>query len=443
MRAIIGLVGALFVMMLSAQADELSFDGPNAFRLPVSGLTSAALAKFNYGRGLFHHHWGPQPSASGGQRGLGPLYNAASCESCHIRDGRGLPPGAVDGLGGVVLVLGSGGYTADGVPTTTPHPRYGQQVQDQSVGPITPELRVTTEWVTAAIPGDLSAEEMLRRPVFRFSDPVSGALDLEVAPRIAPPLIGLGLLAAIPEAMIVSSADPDDENGDGISGRANWVTVPGELSLKLGRFGWKAGVATVLDQVALAATYDMGLTVPGLAKPAGDCTSVQTDCLTQAGKALVEADFDMDPNSFQLLAFYAANLAVPPRRIVDVETTLRGQHLFTFAGCAACHSPVQNLASGEVIAPYTDLLLHDMGEGLADGFTVGVANGQEWRTPPLWGIGRTEEVSGGEFYLHDGRARGLPEAILWHGGEAAVAQRNFRQMSSADRQSLLTFLASL
>lgn len=443
MRAFIGLAGALCIVALAAQAEELSFEGPNAFRLPWAGLDTAEHAKFNYGRGLFHYHWDPLPSASGGERSLGPLYNADSCESCHIRDGRGLPPGATDGLGGLVLMLSAGGYEADGSSLLETHPSYGRQVQDQAIAPVVAELAVETAWVAAAIPNDPAAGKTLRRPQFRFTDPVHGPQALVVAPRMAPPMIGLGLLAAIPDATILAGADPDDVDGDTISGRANWVTASGETDLHLGRFGWKASVATVGEQVGHAATYDLGLTIPGIARPAGDCTPLQGECLAQAGKALVAADYDMDENSFRLLAFYAANLAVPPRRIVDVDATEHGEQLFTSAGCAACHSPIQTLASGNQIAPYTDLLLHDMGEGLADGFTIGMANGQEWRTPPLWGIGRTTEVSGGAFFLHDGRARGLEEAILWHGGEAISAQQNFRQMAPEERQALLTFLSSL
>lgn len=424
MRTFIVMAGALVLFVLAAQAEELSFDGPNAFRLHWDGLNTADLARFNYGRSLFHYHWDPLPAASGGQRSLGPLFNADSCETCHIRDGRGLPPGAAEGLGGLVLQIISDG----------PHPRYGLQVQDQAVAPAQPELQVETSWRIEAVPGQPSMGQILRRPEFSFTDPAApeDQIELVVAPRMAPPMIGLGLLAAIADAALIAAADPEDANGDGISGQAN-VLADGQV----GRFGWTASVSSVAAQVAHAATYDIGLTVPGIARPQGDCVPSQTECLAQAGAAQVGADFDMDENSFNLLAFYAANLAVPPRRITDPEATERGERLFASSGCVACHTPTHMLLSGADIAPYSDLLVHDMGARLAD------AAGGEWRTPPLWGIRRTAEVSGGAFFLHDGRARGLEEAILWHGGEASTAQVRFVQMSADQRRDLLSFLNSL
>lgn len=432
MRVVLVLAVALCLAAPASQAEELSFNGPNAFRLPWEGLDTSELARFNYGRSLFHYHWDPLPSASGGERSLGPLFNADSCEACHIRDGRGLPPGAADGLGGLVLLLEEEGRA-----------RFGQQVQDRAVDPLSPELAVRTEWIATPAPGDPEGDASLRRPVFILSGRNDEIVDLNVAPRLAPPLIGLGLLADVPQAHLDVLADPDDRDGDGISGRVHPVR-PGDGGEPLyGRFGWKAEIGSVAEQVAKAATLDMGLAVPEIGRPEGDCTAAQTECLAQAGRLLVPADFDMDENSFRLLAFYTANLAVPPRRIADAERVREGEQLFARIGCAACHVPEMPTGSGALIAPYTDLLLHDMGPGLADSFAVGDVDAGEWRTPPLWGIGRTEEVSGGAFFLHDGRARGLEEAILWHGGEAEETWFRYRNLSADERQALLSFLNSL
>jgi len=264
-------------------------------------------------------------------------------------------------------------------------------------------------------------------------------------------MIGLGLLEAIPEAAILANADPDDRAVDGISGRPNRVWSIETERLALGRFGWKAGNPTVLQQSVKAAAGDMGLGSKLVPISTGDCTANQSTCLRAPhGGTSTDPGHEFKWQLMELMVFYARNLGVPRRREADHPEVLRGKALFHNVGCAACHSPsfktgtsVDPNLSEQVIWPYTNLLLHDMGEGLADNRPEGKANGREWRTAPLWGIGLTQTVTGHTFFLHDGRARNLTEAILWHGGEAEAARDAFAELSKADRKALLRFVNSL
>jgi CxxC motif-containing protein (DUF1111 family) len=272
-----------------------------------------------------------------------------------------------------------------------------------------------------------------------------------LSPRVAPQMIGLGLLEAIPAADILAGADPDDADGDGISGRAQIVWSAAHGRPMLGRFGHKAGNATVLDQSAAAFAGDMGISNPLFPDGAGDCTEVQAACRAAPhgdGEARV---FEIDAEGLDLTVFYALNLGVPARRDVSDPEVLRGKQVFYDAGCTSCHTPKfvthrladQPAQSFQLIWPYTDLLLHDMGDGLADNRPEARADGREWRTAPLWGIGLTETVSGHTYFLHDGRARSLLEAILWHGGEAQAARDRVVGLPTGEREALLRFLESL
>jgi CxxC motif-containing protein (DUF1111 family) len=291
----------------------------------------------------------------------------------------------------------------------------------------------------------------LRRPTYGVSDPAYGPLhpDTMLSPRVAQPMIGLGLLEAIPEADLLARADPD---GDGISGRPNLVWSEAEDRVAMGRFGWKAGQARIAEQAASAMAGDIGLSNPLAPFPAGDCTPAQADCLAAPDGASPQfADLEAPADVMELVAYYSRHLAVPARRDAGSAEVLAGKRLFYQAGCIACHVPKHATARdaadpalrGQLIWPYTDLLLHDMGEGLADGRPEGVADGREWRTAPLWGIGLTETVNGHTFFLHDGRARNLTEAILWHGGEARKARDGFAALAKQERDALIKFLESL
>ena len=265
-------------------------------------------------------------------------------------------------------------------------------------------------------------------------------------------MIGLGLLEAIPDTHILRREDPDDADGDGISGRANWVWSTEAQKLALGRFGWKAGQPTVLQQSGDAFAHDIGIGNWIVPQAWGDCTENQPTCRAAPhGTGSKKANEEIRAKLLDLVAFYARNLAVPTRRNADDPSVLAGKELFSAIGCAACHTPSHETSDAspdphlrrQRIWPYTDLLLHDMGEGLADHRPEGLANGREWRTAPLWGIGLTPAVNGHTFYLHDGRARSITEAILWHDGEARRAKDHFTRLSPDERRNLIAFVNSL
>jgi CxxC motif-containing protein (DUF1111 family) len=294
----------------------------------------------------------------------------------------------------------------------------------------------------------------LRKPAYSVGNPAHRPLDSRttLSPRVTPQMIGLGLVEQIHPADILALADPDDRDGDGISGKASVVRDRKTGELTLGRFGWKASTASIRQQTADAFSGDLGISTPEVPGEFGDCTEAEADCLAmpsgvQQRLGPVEAP---DP-IMDLVTFYAQNLAVPARRDIDRPEVLKGKQLFYGSGCASCHTPKfvtrrdapDKAQSFQLIWPYSDFLLHDIGAELADGQQVGDASGTEWRTPPLWGIGLTKLVNGHTFFLHDGRARNLEEAILWHAGEAAKARDAYAALGKQDRDALVRFLESL
>jgi CxxC motif-containing protein (DUF1111 family) len=294
----------------------------------------------------------------------------------------------------------------------------------------------------------------LRKPTYSITDLKYGPLHPKtmMSPRVAPQMIGLGLIEAIPEEQIRAHADPDDKDGDGISGRANEVWSMEKHKLMLGRFGWKAGMPSIGEQSAGAFAGDMGISNPLVQKASGDCTAAESICLNAPnGNSERDGNLEIGQKLFDHVVFYAQNLAVPPRRNAKDAAIVKGKTLFYGLGCQACHTPSfttgsvegQPHLSNQKIWPYTDLLLHDMGDGLADNRPEGIANGREWRTSPLWGIGLTQTVSGHTFFLHDGRARNIEEAILWHGGEAQASRDGYAALSKAERDALDAFVNSL
>jgi CxxC motif-containing protein (DUF1111 family) len=333
-------------------------------------------------------------------------------------------------------------------------PIYGTQLQDFAVPGLKAEGRMVIDYADLEVTLGDGTVVTLRAPTYSVADLAYGPLadTVMLSPRLANPMIGLGLVEQIPAEDILALADADDLDGDGISGRPNWTIEPVSQSVMLGRFGWKAGMASIRSQSAAAFAGDIGIATPLVNLPFGDCTENQPECLAmptgeQARLGVSEAP---DP-VLDLVTFYAQTLGVPERRNVDDPAVLRGKQAFYGAGCASCHVPkfvtsrnAENPAHRfQLIWPYADFLLHDMGAGLADHRPEGQADGFEWRTPPLWGIGLTEIVSGHTFFLHDGRARDLPEAILWHGGEAQAARDAFAAMSRTTRDDLVAFLESL
>jgi CxxC motif-containing protein (DUF1111 family) len=332
-----------------------------------------------------------------------------------------------------------------------PEPTYGGQLQDMSIPGVAPEARVRVEYEPLPIRFRDGTQVELRKPTLSITQLGYGPMHPETraSARIAPPMIGLGLLEAIPDAAILANADPDDEDGDGISGRPNWVWDDTEQKVRLGKFGWKAGQPDINQQNVHAFSGDMGLTTR--LRKFDDCMPAQRDCLAAPNGNGPDGEPEVSENILRLVLFYTRNLGVPARRNLESPEVLAGKNLFYKAGCQQCHTPqfktghdaAEPEQADQVIRPYSDLLLHDMGEELADNRTEFQATGREWRTPPLWGIGLTETVSGHTQFLHDGRARNLLEAVLWHGGEAQAAQRLVLAFDAEQRTALLAFLNSL
>ncbi|WP_259126386.1 di-heme oxidoredictase family protein [Rhizobium sp. BK661] len=416
---------------------------------------------FRLGNALFKKLWVSAPSSTQASDGLGPLFNARSCMSCHVNDGRGKPPEGGVSATSMFLRLSRPAATPDEQRAIAnaeivnfPDPVYGHQLQDLAVPGLPSEGKMAIRYseVTVTLAGGETAS--LRRPSYEVTNPGYGPLDpaTTISPRVAPAMIGLGLIEAIPEADILAHADPDDTNGDGIHGKAAVVRDHRTGKIALGRFGWKAQNASVRDQSADAFSNDIGISTPDQPDSHGDCTGAEAKCREMPTGVQKRLGKEEAPGPIlDLVTFYSANLAVPARRKASFPATLQGKKIFYQSGCISCHVPkfvtrrdsADKAQSFQLIWPYSDFLLHDMGEGLADGQQVGSANGREWRTPPLWGIGLTQTVSGHSFFLHDGRARNLTEAILWHGGEAQKARDAFASLPKDDRQALITFLESL
>jgi len=426
--------------------DTTVFDeSREAFARPARNLDSEGRETFALGDHLFNRSWVTAPASAEGNDGLGPLYSATNCSACHFKDGRGSPPIEGNDFKGLLLRLSIPGEAPDGGPLGDPV--YGGQLNHLAILGVEPEGAPLVSY--EEVPGAYEDGESysLRQPSYTIEAPAYGPLpaDLLVSPRVAPMMIGLGLLEALPEETILSLADPDDSDGDGISGRANYV--PDVLSGQkvIGRFGWKANQPSVLQQNAGAFLGDIGITSSLF--PDQNCSEAQATCV----ESISGGSPELDESKLTNITFYAHTLAVPARRNVDDPTVLHGRDLFRKAGCASCHAyglttgdaPDHPELSGQVIWPYTDLLLHDMGEALADNRPDYEADGKEWRTPPLWGIGLIESVNKHTFLLHDGRARGFAEAILWHGGEAEASREAFRSMNKSERDALLAFLESL
>ena len=436
----------------------------DAFSHSSTGMSLAREADFKIGNAIFRKLWVSAPSSTEASDGLGPLYNARGCQNCHLMDGRGHPPRAnwpQDSATSMFLRLSIPPQTpaqtqllAERRATFIPEPTYGAQLQNYGVRGHDAEGQMQIIYDDKPVRLRDGTVVKLRRPTYRAANLGYGPLHPRTmfSPRVAPQMIGLGLLEGIPEEQIRAAADPNDTDGDGISGRPNEVWSREHDRVMLGRFGWKAGNPTVRQQAAEAMAIDLGLSNILFVGPSGDCTSAQRFCLdTPNGNTRRHGNLEVSAELLDLVTFYTQNLAVPARRKHDDALVLHGKALFQKLACAGCHRgpyttgivPGQPHLSGQKIWPYTDLLLHDMGDDLADGRPEGAADGREWRTPPLWGIGLTDVVSGHTLFLHDGRARSLEEAVLWHGGEASAARDGYAALGKHDRGALLAFLKSL
>ncbi|NRA68333.1 MAG: thiol oxidoreductase [Pseudobacteriovorax sp.] len=417
-----------------------------AFSREPPGLTIDDSRMFFRGRAFFRDPWVTAPASTKARDGLGPHFNARSCEACHVDDGRGRPP-IENGEAMTSMLLRISVPGANEGEPPLPVPGYGTQIQNFATPGNTAEgFPIVGYEIIQGSYADGETYE-LRKPIYSIINPAYGDLpaNIEISPRVAPSMIGLGLLEAIAASDILSLTDPEDENRDGISGRVNYVRDVETGELVIGRFGWKGNQPNIRQQTAGAFLGDIGITSSVF--PEENCREEQTACIESengGSPELIESILDS-------VTFYSLGLAVPAQRESQDEDVLAGAQLFQSIGCDSCHrstwittaSKSSDSFSEQKIHPFTDLLLHDMGDGLADNRPDHLASGREWRTPPLWGIGLQETVNGHLFLLHDGRARGFAEAILWHGGEASAAQQTFLNLKKEQRNQLIKFLESL
>jgi CxxC motif-containing protein (DUF1111 family) len=449
-----------FEKMQGGAATTPKVGDANALSQPSANLSFADRERFSLGNGIFRKDWVTAPSSTQASDGLGPLFNSRNCQACHIKDGRGhapVAPGA-DAVSYLVRLSvpptpeQAKAIAASQIPAV-PDPVYGLQLQDHAAPGLTPEgsVRIDYEDVAVALAGGETVT--LRKPTLSIERPGFGPFSpgLMLSGRVAPAMSGMGLLEAIHDADIMAHADPEDADGDGISGRPNLVP-DGKGGLAIGRFGWKAVQPTVEFQTAHAFAGDMGLSTPILPDSAGDCTGGQAACRAMPNGVQERlGDVEVPQDVLDLVSFYSRNLAPRARRGFDGKEVLAGKAAFYAAGCPVCHVPkfvtsrdaAHEAQRFQLIWPYTDLLLHDMGPDLADGRGEGLADGSEWRTPPLWGIGIAHQVSPDAGFLHDGRARTIEEAILWHGGEAKRSRDAYAAMAKTERDALVKFLGSL
>lgn len=426
--------------------DTTVFDtSPKAFGFPAANLKDEHRPSFFVGHSFFNENWVVAPASTSGRDGLGPLFNARSCSACHLRDGRSRPPDSKAPMVSMLMRISVPGAGPHKEPL--PEPTYGDQIQGQAIPGVPPEADVYVEYKEMYGKFADGEEFTLREPSYVLKNPGYGPLatNVLISPRVAPAMIGVGLLEVVPEETLRGFAERQKRDGHGIAGHLNVVWDQSAGKMTPGRYGWKAEQPTVYQQTAGAFVGDMGITSSLFSNE--NYTAREPICAKQPSGGHPEVS-DKILND---VAVYARTLAVPARRNWTDPQVLRGKALFTQANCTVCHIPKMRTGncpdlpelSRQIIRPYTDLLLHDMGENLADNRPVFDAGGRDWRTPPLWGIGLVGKVNGHTCFLHDGRARNLAEAILWHGGEAEKARENFRSMSRVDREALLAFLQSL
>jgi CxxC motif-containing protein (DUF1111 family) len=434
---------------LTGGAATVFDDSRDAFSLPVPILSQAHRTAFFVGNSFFNQNWISAPASVTSRDGLGPLYNARSCSGCHFKDGRSRPPDPGSPMTTMLLRISVPGRGAQGAPVGDPV--YGDQIQGNALPRVAREADVRVDY--DVVSGRFADGEpySLRRPRIRVDHLGYGPLSqgLLMSARVAPAMIGLGLLEAVPESLLRAMADPEDRDQDGISGRLNEVWDIVRKTVTPGRFGWKAEQPSVVQQCAGAFVGDMGLTSSLFASE--NHTDRQVSCRGLPSGGSPEVGDDV----LASVALYARSLAVPARRHYTDDVATRGEKVFARARCVSCHVPTLrteprgdlpgDLAElgGIEIHPYTDLLLHDLGDGLSDQRPTFAADGREWRTAPLWGVGLVRKVNDHSFLLHDGRARDFAEAILWHDGEANAARTAFVAMNRDDRLALLSFLDSL
>jgi CxxC motif-containing protein (DUF1111 family) len=447
-----GVLSLREVLLAIPVTEQLGGDGTrpvandDAFTFQTPNSPKRHQRPFSFGNRLFNTNWVEAPGSVKAFDGLGPMFNRVSCSGCHTKDGRGRPPENNQGpMDSMLLRISIPGKTANG--GVLPHPVYGDQISEHAILNVEPEGRAEISYTELPDTYGDGEKFTLRQPHYAILDLKYGDLgkDVMISPRVAPAMIGLGLLQSVPDETLLALADPDDADGDGISGKANevWDSLAGKKSL--GRFGWKANQPNLRQQNAGAAVGDIGIATS--MADGQNCTAAQPDCT----KAITGGAPEMSDEFLDKLTLYTMTIAVPAQRKPHDRAIRQGEESFRAMGCASCHMPTLQTKSvgdfpelaNQTFHPFTDLLLHDMGEGLADNRPDFEATGQEWRTPPLWGLGLIPVVNKHDLLLHDGRARGAAEAILWHGGEAEKSREAFRNAAKPERDALIAFLNSL
>ena len=414
-----------------------------AFMRQPKGMSHDETDIFILGKSFYRTPWVEAPSATTARDGLGPLFNANTCMHCHPGNGAGVAVNEDGSMSRSLLIRLSHRSTDDKEAMEKigfkPDSTYGAQLSKNGSHTVAAEGKpvVTYEEISGKYPD--GTEYSLRKPRYTIENLGYGAMDKDtvIAPRIGSALIGLGQLELIDEKDLLSYEDVNDSNGDGISGKANYAYSPETNTTIMGKFTWKASATSVKHQSAAAAHNDMGLSNPLF--PLHNCTSKQKECLKEAEKG--RYGLDMPEERLSAIGYYLRNLAIPEQR--EPKKHKDGEKFFQALNCNACHVESYKTTMGLTIKPYSDLLLHDMGEGLADGRPEFLATGSEWRTAPMWGMGLYDKVSGEANFLHDGRARSVEEAILWHGGEAQKSKDDFMALDKKSRAKLIGFLNSI
>lgn len=402
------------------------------------GMSEDAFDQFILGRSFFTVPWVEAPAATTARDGLGPLFNANSCTSCHRNNGGGVSSTMQEGPVNRSIIFKlmqpqknnqlKSGFNAD--------PVYGTQLAINGNHDVPFEGRISVQIESIPFEYPDGQTVILKKPVFKISDLNYGTLaeETSIHPRRALSLAGLGLIERISDQQILQRQDEFDQNGDGISGKANRVWSVRDQQMKLGRFGWKATSPSVVEQSASALINDMGLTSPWFTEE--NCTSSQVACVA----AYKSTEKDVPLQRLLAIGNYLTHLKMPRlKKNIDAK----GKQLFFQSGCHLCHQTGYSVDQDVKLDPYSDFLLHDMGQALSDKSQIFNADPREWRTPPLWGIGLAKKLNPYAGFLHDGRATSLEQAILWHGGEASRAKQSFIDLPGKDRTKLLSFLNSL
>lgn len=453
----------LFHSNSSANDADISGNNPiadsNAFIKPFSTISTEQKFDHSLGLSLFEKFWIASPSSTTASDGLGPLYNARSCHSCHLKNGKGHAPLASQKMMQVpsfFIRLKQWPLSKSASPKEAfvGDPVYGVQIQTNANINLAVEADISVTYQYHLVEFADGSTTELRKPIYEVANTSFGAIhpNTQLSGRVSPAIVGVGLLDSVDDQTLLELADPDDADKDGISGKVNLVWDKINQKWRPGRFGWKANIATLSQQNQNAFNKDMGLSTPLFPNAYGDCTTLQEQCFKLAnGNSPHMENLEVSSKVVRLVDTFTALSAPPKIRNLRSKDFLQGKEIFEQLACSSCHRPVMKTGynasypalSHKTFYPFTDLLLHDMGEGLADQGNEFAAKGNEWRTPPLWGLALNKIVSQRQSYLHDGRARTINEAILWHGGEAQKSRDAYTKMNATQRSYLMTFLESL